>query len=363
MAEACSGLRQLTAFLALAVAVGHLSGRTLWFKFALAALSGFVALAANCLRVVLTVAVLLWAGPRWAEGAFHTVEGLVVVGLGLLMLVAAAWGLRFLEDRLGRGRPAGWSPGRAPCTHGRRNSREIPAKAGTPTGLRVAVVAGTVGIALAAKTALFQHLQAAGPLPSVHLTSPLQAFPFGLERWTGQEAVTDPRFVYGDDHLSRVYQPGDHSQAFYLWMVYSATGEDRGHHPEVCMRAAGMPEDPRGRKSLPAPGHSQPIQEYRFGRAGEGEGLVGFYWYYTLEPPAAESASALQRAYQRCQRRPASLTIEVFTRVVAEQDVRVARDFVLAVDRAAQAFLPAGAVRGSRRLPVFLVNEGSVRAQ
>lgn len=102
LVEACSGLRQLTAFLALAVAVGHLSGRTLWFKAVLAALSGVVALAANCLRVVVTVLVLLWAGPGWAEGTFHAIEGLVVVGLGLLMLIVAAWGLRCLEDRLGR---------------------------------------------------------------------------------------------------------------------------------------------------------------------------------------------------------------------------------------------------------------------
>ena len=106
MAEACSGLRQLTAFLALAVAVGHLSGRTWWFKAALAALSGIVALAANCIRVVLTVLVLLWAGPRWAEGTFHAIEGLVVVGMGLVMLVAAAWGLRALDDRLRRVMPA-----------------------------------------------------------------------------------------------------------------------------------------------------------------------------------------------------------------------------------------------------------------
>jgi len=100
MAEACSGLRQLTAFLALAVAIGHLTGRAFWFKAALVALSGFVALAANCLRVVLTGLVLVLAGQRWAQGTFHAVEGLVVVAIGLLMLVAVAWGLRCLEDRL-----------------------------------------------------------------------------------------------------------------------------------------------------------------------------------------------------------------------------------------------------------------------
>lgn len=100
MAEACSGLRQLTAFLAVAVAVGHLTGRGFWFKAALAAFSGVVAVAANCVRVVATVLILVSAGPGWAEGVFHSVEGLMVVGLGLLMLVALAWGLSCLENRL-----------------------------------------------------------------------------------------------------------------------------------------------------------------------------------------------------------------------------------------------------------------------
>ncbi len=227
------------------------------------------------------------------------------------------------------------------------------------TGMRVAVVAGTLGIALVAKTALFRHLQAAGPLPAVSLAKPLEAFPHSLERWTGVDA--DPPVIYGDDHLSRVYQSGDCRQGLQLWMAYSAAGEDRWHVPEVCMFGAGTPEDPRGRKSLPAPGYPQPIQEYRFVRAGEGEGVACFYWYYTLEPPPADSASALQRAYQRCQRRPSSLTIEIFMRVVAEQDVQIAREFALAVDRAVHANLPAGAVRGSQRLPVFLSNEGGVR--
>ena len=233
------------------------------------------------------------------------------------------------------------------------------------TGMRVAIVAGSLGLALVAKTALFRHLQAAGPLPTVPLAKQLKDFPRSVERWTGVDA--DPRVVYGDDHLSRVYQSGDCRQGLQLWMAYSAAGEDRWHVPEVCMFGAGSPEDPRGRKFLPAPGYPQPIQEYRFVRAGEGEGVACFYWYYTLEPPPTrgtgcpESASALQQKYQRCQRRPSSLTIEIFMRVVAEQDVQIAREFVLAVDRALQASLPAGAVRGSQRLPVFLSNEGGVR--
>jgi hypothetical protein len=229
---------------------------------------------------------------------------------------------------------------------------------------RVAVVLVILAVALGAKTALFAYLQAAGPLPSVPLAGPLQAFPLELQRWAGRDLpVTDPRVLYGDDHLCRLYCCGGRQQEFRLWMVYSAAGEDRGHHPEVCLRAAGMPEDPRGRATVPAEGHPQPIQQYRFGSAGGGAALCGFYWYYTLLPPRDDGASPWQRAYQQRQRRPSSLTIEVFTRAVAEQDLEAARDFVRAVDRAIQASLPSTAVRGSAPLPVLLVDEGGIRSR
>jgi len=221
-----------------------------------------------------------------------------------------------------------------------------------------------LGIALAAKTALFGYLQAAGPLPSVPLSQPLAAFPTDLERWAGRDVpVSDPRIIYGDERLNRTYCGSDGQRPVWLWMVYSASGEDRGHHPEVCMRAAGMPEDPAGRAAVSAEGHPQAIQQYRFGRAGDGAGLLVFYWHYTLYPRRDEGAGSLQRAYQRCQLRPSSLTIEVFTRAVAAEDVAVAQEFVRDVDRAIQTFLPPGAARGSARLPVFLVNEGGMQAR
>jgi len=98
--EACSGLRQLTAFLALTVAIGHLSNRTVWFKIGLVAMSLVIAVAANCLRILVTAGILLLAGPEWAQGALHATEGLVVIMFGLVLLLAVAWGLGALEDRL-----------------------------------------------------------------------------------------------------------------------------------------------------------------------------------------------------------------------------------------------------------------------
>jgi hypothetical protein len=228
---------------------------------------------------------------------------------------------------------------------------------------RVALLVVILGVALAAQFALFGYLQAAGPLPSVALAKPLTAFPLQFDSYSGDNLpITDSRVLYGDEFVSRAYRCGDRKHDFWLWMVYSASGEDRGHHPEVCMHAAGMPEDPGGRAAVSAEGHSRPIQQYCFGRAGGGESLLVYYWHYTLTPSRDEQIGPLRRAYQQWQRRPSSLTIEVFTQSVANDDAEAAQQFVRAVDRAIQAFLPPGAARGSARLPVFLVTEGGVRA-
>ncbi|MBN2577850.1 MAG: EpsI family protein [Pirellulales bacterium] len=227
---------------------------------------------------------------------------------------------------------------------------------------RVAILTGTLGVALAAKCALFGYLQAAGPLPAVPLLRPLQEFPTALGRWTSRdEPVTDPQLLDNDDRLSRVFFCRNHRQVFRVWMSYSGSGKDRGHNPEVCMRAGGMSENPRGRAAFSVAGHPEPIQQYLFGRQGEVGGVLVFYWYYTLTPPQDASSSPLQRAYQRCQRRASSLTVEVFSPMAAEQDVASAREFVCLLDQSLQALLPRGVVRGSKRMPVFLINEGGPR--
>lgn len=96
--EACSGLRQLTAVLALSAAIGYFSGRGMAYRWGLVLFSIPIAIVANCIRVVLTGFILLWFGKKWAEGVFHTLEGLVIVALAAALVLLAAWGLARLAD-------------------------------------------------------------------------------------------------------------------------------------------------------------------------------------------------------------------------------------------------------------------------
>lgn len=98
--EACSGLRQLTAVVALAAGIGYFSGRGSTYRWTLGVLSIPIAIGANCIRVVLTGVILMLFGPEWAEGVFHTLEGLVMVGVAAALTVVVAKGLEQLDNYL-----------------------------------------------------------------------------------------------------------------------------------------------------------------------------------------------------------------------------------------------------------------------
>lgn len=92
--EACSGLRSMIAILALGVAMGFLLNGPSWYRWTLGLVALPIAGIANCIRVVMTGAILMTLGPKYAEDMFHTMEGLVIVILAALMLVGVAMGLR-----------------------------------------------------------------------------------------------------------------------------------------------------------------------------------------------------------------------------------------------------------------------------
>ena len=99
VAEACSGMRQLTGFLALTTAVAYLTARPLWYRAVLIGSAIPVALTANVTRVVLTGWIMA-NDPRLAQGTFHTLEGLLMMGFGLALLrLECAFLNALIDDR------------------------------------------------------------------------------------------------------------------------------------------------------------------------------------------------------------------------------------------------------------------------
>ena len=93
VAEACSGMRQLTGFLALTAAVAYWTKRPPWYRMVIVISALPIALSANIARVMLTGYIMHFVNPQFALGTYHTIEGLLMMAFGLLLLQAECWGL------------------------------------------------------------------------------------------------------------------------------------------------------------------------------------------------------------------------------------------------------------------------------
>jgi len=100
VAEACSGVRSMMAFVALSVAWAYITDRPWWHRLTLV-LAGFpVLVACNILRVSLTAVMFVIDWPQFGEDFMHEFMGLALVfvaGLPMLMLLSKFLSSLFVE--------------------------------------------------------------------------------------------------------------------------------------------------------------------------------------------------------------------------------------------------------------------------
>jgi exosortase len=99
--EACSGMRMLVAFFALAVALAYSTNRPMWQKVFLAACALPIAILCNGLRVTLTGVLAGSWGEEWARGSTHQTVGLFMLIPAMGMQLGIGWILDqiFIEDK------------------------------------------------------------------------------------------------------------------------------------------------------------------------------------------------------------------------------------------------------------------------
>ncbi|MGA0286423.1 MAG: exosortase/archaeosortase family protein [Phycisphaerales bacterium] len=93
VAEACSGMRMLLAFLALGVAIAYTGLKQPWQRVALVLLGVPVAVAVNVLRVV-SLGMLSMVDSNLISGEFHNFVGLVWLVPALMIFLGIMWILR-----------------------------------------------------------------------------------------------------------------------------------------------------------------------------------------------------------------------------------------------------------------------------
>jgi len=100
VAEACSGMRLLMAFLALGVAMAYLEYRPALHRIILLCSTIPIAMFCNMIRVVITGMIYMYIGPEWAKGELHAALGMVmlVVAFALYGLIAWIMSNMFVEE-------------------------------------------------------------------------------------------------------------------------------------------------------------------------------------------------------------------------------------------------------------------------
>jgi exosortase len=105
VAEACSGMRLLMAFLALGVAMAYLHYRPLWQRIVLLASTIPIAILCNIVRVTATGFIYVLADPKYTQGLYHDALGLAMLPLAFGLYGFLAWFMSSLfvdEDQIGK---------------------------------------------------------------------------------------------------------------------------------------------------------------------------------------------------------------------------------------------------------------------
>ncbi|MHC4622896.1 MAG: exosortase/archaeosortase family protein [Planctomycetota bacterium] len=100
VAEACSGMRLLMAFVALGVAMAYLHYRPLWQRLVLLVSTIPIAIFCNMVRVTVTGFIYILVHPRYAQGIYHDILGLVMLPLAFGLYGFLAWFMSslFIEE-------------------------------------------------------------------------------------------------------------------------------------------------------------------------------------------------------------------------------------------------------------------------
>jgi exosortase len=91
VAEACSGMRLLTAFLALGVAMAYLHYRPAWQRIVLLLSTIPIGIFCNFVRVTVTGFIYIMANPKYAQGVYHDMLGMSMLPLAFGLYGLLAW--------------------------------------------------------------------------------------------------------------------------------------------------------------------------------------------------------------------------------------------------------------------------------
>lgn len=91
VADACSGMRLVMAFVALGVAMAYLHWRPMWQRLVLLASTLPIAILCNIVRVTVTGFIYILGDPKYAQGVYHDMLGMLMLPLAFVLYGGLAW--------------------------------------------------------------------------------------------------------------------------------------------------------------------------------------------------------------------------------------------------------------------------------
>jgi exosortase len=236
IAEACSGMRMLVAFLALGVAMAYRGLDTWWQRVILVLMAFPTAIFVNILRVM-TLGILATFDSNLAAGDFHSMIGLLWLVPAFFIYLGIMWVMRHL------------------LLESDENDDESPPSA--PIAMRfdgkiigVFIFAACIVVLGVSKVALTQGadlLNVYLKTEAVPLRRSLSLIPSAVGPW---RSVRDVRFdaamveqLGTPMYLTRTYvdSDGNHAEAMQLHIAYYTDQIDAiPHVPDNCLTAAGL---------------------------------------------------------------------------------------------------------------------------
>lgn len=107
VAEACSGLRMLTAFTVVGSVLAFLAPRPLWQKVVLVVSTVPVAIVCNLVRLVVTAKLFVMVDAPTAERFFHDFAGWFMMPMAIGLMLAELWVLRWMSADAPAAAPGG----------------------------------------------------------------------------------------------------------------------------------------------------------------------------------------------------------------------------------------------------------------
>lgn len=253
--EACSGVRSVTALLAIAVLVAYLRGFSVVRGAVLFGLTFGIVAVSNSVRVIVTGLLQEYFGQKAIEGWAHQVLGILVILVGLALIV-------WVSKRIApRHPPEDVVP-------------ESPAAPQPSVGGLSAAIA--LGLALAG--CVWSEQFRAAHAASVNLT----VLPQQLGGWTAETKPIDPmveEMLKCDQLVHRSYT-NQLGQEVVVYIMFWATPANTAymHHPDVCWPCRGYERVSAHVRPVPYAGGTAtlPVSVRQFARGSHRQ--IVYYW-------------------------------------------------------------------------------------